>query len=363
MVSDEHLPEPRSARTDSDLRELVARQEQQNAALRRQLEHAQRLTTLGSLAAGALHDFNNALTCVLSFNQLNDGSDASSTPLYRAQIDRSARDAVTLAQQLLSLGRDHEARDEPVAIDAHLRVLAGGIERLLAPRVTCEFSIEETGAANIDPVLWSQVVLNLVTNARDAMPDGGTLTLTARETVVEGAPHVEVTVADTGRGVQDRDVPHLFEPFFTTKQERGGTGLGLSMARRILESRGGSIVLDRDVESGAAFRIRLPRIDGEAPRRRAPIELPRGSERVLIVADDPRTSLAVAALAHDLGYVTLTGDGQSAITLAADVDLVCVLDGADTKLRRTLRLDLEREALTPESFASSLRRALDERAR
>jgi PAS domain S-box-containing protein len=290
--------------------------------LERQLWHAQKLDAIGQVAGGLAHDFNNVLTVVLSgagtlARRLDDG------PLRREAegIARAAAHAAQLARQLLTFSRRTEGMAPGVPLDAGLRE----IERLLRMALpeTIRLVLElgaPTAHIQLDVERLSQIVLNLAVNARDAMPDGGSLTIRTDLDPADGM--VRLDVADTGCGMSPEVQARVFEPFFTTKPPSRGSGLGLATVSGIVQSVGGDVRLASTVGEGTTFTLRFPEI--EAPR--APVDMPQpdaspleGRETVLLVEDEPLVREAAAIALSEYGYEVLAADGiAEARELAAE---------------------------------------------
>ena len=244
-------------------------------ALRRseeQLRQAQKMEAVGRLAGGVAHDFNNVLTAVFGYVDLLleqfEGDDPRRADLQ--EIRRSAERAASLTRQLLAFSRKQVM--QPRQLD--LNEVIGGLQQLLSRLLMSHIEL----AVNLAPGLWrvkadpgqlEQVVINLCTNARDAMPEGGRLELaTANEVVTEDSPahhrgippgeYVALTVADAGHGIPDGIREHIFEPFFTTKASGQGTGLGLSMVYGIVKQSGGGIHVEPNEPQGTRFIVLLP---------------------------------------------------------------------------------------------------------
>jgi signal transduction histidine kinase len=255
----------------SNLRRLpeTLRREVREAGLRRdrrsleeQVRKAQKLGTVGLLASGVAHELNNLLTVVLGGSQLVHG-DLPESHASRKDLDEvieCARRATALTRQLLALGRGSNAH-EPQQVDLNgvlestgqlLRRLVGKhIEYLVRPG-------EQRAATVADPGLLDQVLVNLVLNARDAMPDGGTLTVSTRVVERAGLPFVVLTVTDTGVGMTAEVRSRIFEPFFTTKPGDRGTGLGLSTVLGIAKQYGGDVLVQSEPGRGTLFEVYLP---------------------------------------------------------------------------------------------------------
>jgi two-component system cell cycle sensor histidine kinase/response regulator CckA len=301
--------------------------------LEQQLAQAQRMESIGRLAGGIAHDFNNLLTVILSSVRLVIAR-LSSDAQVRADLDRikeAGERAARLTRQLLLFARRTPLA--PSQID--LNDLARQMERLLRPVMGEHIELRtalasELGAVMGDRAQLEQVLVNLAINARDAMPDGGRLTIETRNVTIgahrtPGHPEVPpgdyvlLAVSDTGAGIPSESLPHIFEPFFTTKPAGQGTGLGLATCHGIIHQAGGAILVDTEVGRGTTFTILLPQVAERAqPAAPPPRARPgRGSETVLFVEDDPAVRQVGVRILAEQGYrVLAAGSGAEAIALA-----------------------------------------------
>jgi signal transduction histidine kinase len=308
----------------SDLRETEER-----------LRQAQKMEAIGRLAGGVAHDFNNILTAIVGFGSilaesLPDGEDRK----MAGQIVEAGERAAALTRQLLALGRRQILAPHVVDPGAVIAGLTPLIERIIGEDI--EFKAiyaSDPLLVRVDPTQLEQVLVNLIANARDAMPSGGKLTVevagveldalyAATHPEVVPGPHVMIAVSDTGSGMSDEVRQHVFEPFYTTKEGSGGTGLGLATVYGVVKQSGGSIGVYSEPGSGAAFKVYLPRVFETAEVPVAPSlepEVPAGTETILLAEDDEAVrSIAVLALTR-AGYRLLAADsGPMALQLAAD---------------------------------------------
>jgi len=300
----------------------------------RALFQAQKMEALGKLTGGVAHDFNNVLQVLrgnLEVLESRYGRDSWSAERLGKAIDAVDRGA-KLASQLLAFGRQQPLA--PVVMNpAHqLRALDDLLRRALGETIEIE-SVVAGGLWNIlaDPHQLENVILNLAINARDAMPDGGKLTLELANatlddeyvsTVPDVSPgqYVMLAVTDTGTGMTREVMERAFDPFFSTKPEGQGTGLGLSMAYGFVRQSGGHIKFYSEIGEGTTVRIYLPRSTGTAvefpPRTSRSVE--HGEETILVVEDDPQVQSTVVELLTGLGYAVLkANDAQQALTVVA----------------------------------------------
>jgi PAS domain S-box-containing protein len=250
--------------------------------LEEQLLQSQKLEAMGRLAGGVAHDFNNLLTAITGYSDLVLTRAALPEEARRevGEIKRAADRAAALTRQLLAFGGKQVLEPKVLDLNAVVRQTEAMLTRLIGEDIAIRLQLaSDLGAVRVDPGQIEQVVVNLVLNARDAMPDGGTLTL-ATANVERGEPRVMLSVADTGSGMDEETMAHLFEPFFTTKDRGKGTGLGLSTVYGIVEQSGGQIEVESRLGEGAIFTIVLPRAD--------PSPSPAGSGRRLDVPLDIR---------------------------------------------------------------------------
>ena len=333
-----------------ELREAVEQRQQARDARRRAEEaihRAERLESLGQLAGGVAHDFNNVLGVITGAAELiqKDGPHAPAVQDRLAQIRRASERAATLTRQLLAFGRRQVLAARVVDVNESLRDTVGLLQPLVGENVEVVFQPRPDGAfARVDPHQLDRVVVNLAANARDAMPGGGRLSIRVETAAVgdAGVPwdgdlaageYVVVEVADTGHGMDAETRARAFEPFFTTKGPGQGTGLGLSTVFGIAKQSGGGVELEAEPGKGARFRVYLPRAEGSAAGR-APVgeaeepagPPPHGEATVLLVEDDDALRDVTSSLLETLGYhVRVAASGEEAVAaLARDggVDLV-----------------------------------------
>ncbi len=298
---------------------LIVRDVHDQQQLERRLAEAARLESVGRLAGGIAHDFNNLITAIGGYTQLLRER-CSADPVAVRDVDeiiKSADRAAALTRQLLAFARRQMV--QPRVIDANAVIVGANslLRRLVGERITIATTIAPTPARVLmDLTQFEQVLTNLAVNARDAMPDGGTLHF---QTSVE-ASSVIVTVSDTGTGLSSDVLEHLFEPFFTTKPPGHGTGLGLATCYGIIEQAGGRIEATSQLGEWTSFQITLPLAAGPADAvAPAPARLsaPRGSETILVAEDEPQIRQLVERVLSLLGYVVLAGgDGHEVIALA-----------------------------------------------
>ncbi|MCK9894503.1 PAS domain-containing sensor histidine kinase [Frankia sp. AgB32] len=295
-----------------------------------QLRQAQRLDAVGQLAGGVAHDFNNLLTVIDGYAEMllaqTDGPARADLTAIRNAADRAAG----LTRQLLAFSRNQTAK--PRAVD--LNDLVGGIEEMLRRLIREDVDLEVQAAA-APATVWAdhgqleQVIVNLAVNGRDAMPDGGRLTIAtdhvdldpdeAGRLGLSPGGQVVLTVTDTGHGMPPEVQARAFEPFFTTKDHGKGTGLGLSTAYGIIRQVGGHITVDSAPHAGSTFRVYLAAVAAVADQRRPDLgaeHLAGGDETILLVEDDPAVRELTERILTSAGYRSLVAaNGQEAIDL------------------------------------------------
>jgi two-component system, cell cycle sensor histidine kinase and response regulator CckA len=297
-----------------------------------QLEQSQRLEAVGRLAGGIAHDFNNLLTGILSYSDLILQELRPNDPVRSdvEQIRDAGQRAAGLTRQLLAFSRRQLLRPQVVSLNLSITELEPMLQRLLGPEVSLETSLDpELGNILIDPNQVEQALVNLVLNARDAMPTGGRLRLTTMNVELEGSPYVRLRVSDTGAGMDPATRARIFEPFFTTKQGGGGRGLGLSTVYGIVEQSGGRIAVQSSPGEGTTFNLEFPRYLGpETAIGTAPQRVPGiGTETLLLVEDEAAVRASVRRLLEWHGYTVLEArNGAEALKIYEsredEIDLV-----------------------------------------
>jgi signal transduction histidine kinase len=318
------------------------RQLEVESAERRKAEellwHSQKLEAVGQLTGGIAHDFNNLLAVIVGSLEVIRAALESDGELPRARILRllkaseAATDRATkLTQQLLAFARRSTLQLEVVTLDEVIVGCEPFLRRALGEAIALTLSFEpRLWPCRIDAAQFEAALLNLVVNARDAMPSGGKLeiavsnstidTAGARQAAVAEGPYVTVRVSDTGTGMDPDVAAHAFEPFFTTKDIGKGTGLGLSQVYGFIKQSGGHVAVDTKIGSGTTFRLYLPRCDQVAGMADASDEIaqqvPTGSETVLVVEDNPEVLELAVSTIGDLGYRVLSAsNGPSAMNI------------------------------------------------
>lgn len=302
--------------------------------LETQLAQARKMEAIGILAGGVAHDFNNLLSIMITYTTFALDALAESDPL-RADIEQVAKAgdrAVALTRQLLAFSRQQIL--EPVVLDLNATVteIEPMLRRLIGENIDLAVVQEPAlGSVSADPGQLEQVIMNLVVNARDAMPMGGTLTIETANvhvarvegswgTGLEPGQHVLLSVADTGSGIDDLTRERIFEPFFTTKGVGKGTGLGLSTVLGIVQQSGGHLEVKSELGKGARFEVYLPRVDKAVTPVVRATERPAlagGDETVLVVEDDEQVRNLTRAILRRHGYeVLVASNGGEAFLIA-----------------------------------------------
>ena len=282
---------------------------------------AQKLESLGRLAGGVAHDFNNLLTGIIGYASLLLERANGDVELKRdlGEIVRAADRAAELTKQLLAFGRRQVLKPRPLDLNAALDGVSTLLERLLGEGVQLVINRGgDLGTVRADPGQIEQVIVNLAVNAKDAMPDGGRLTIETRNV---GRDLVELVFSDTGVGMNEDTLAQIFEPFFTTREQ--GVGLGLASVHGIVHQSGGELSVESTPGEGSSFTIRLPRVfelPGSAEPGPKPAVAP-GSETILLVEDEDVVRDLTRRVLERQGYTVLAcSHGEEAVALAAADD-------------------------------------------
>jgi PAS domain S-box-containing protein len=330
-VASAHPPPPQAVEFVS----VIARDITERRHLEEQLRHSQKMEAVGLLAGGVAHDFNNLLTVIGGRSALLlERGDLSGAVLADVDLIRRTADrAAALTRQLLAFSRKQVLDPRPV----ELNTLVGGVVPMLRRLIGEDIELvivagPDLGHVVADPGQVEQVIMNLVVNARDAMPDGGTVRIeTARRELTQDVlhaqgrvppgPYTALIVQDAGHGMDEATLSRIFEPFFTTKEPGKGTGLGLSTVHGIVHQSGGHIGVDSAPRRGTTFTIYFPRVGpGAAATEAATASVPdasRGTETVLLVEDEEDVRELTSEILQRVGYTVLeTGDPLEALTVA-----------------------------------------------
>jgi PAS domain S-box-containing protein len=312
----------------------VANDVTERNSLQAQLVRPQKMESLGRLAGGLAHDLNNLMGVVLLFGDLTLESLGGESPLRHnvERIQEAARQSISIVRQLLAFSRKQIQQPRMLSLNTVVTGMEELLRRLIGEDVQLLVDLDtDLGTVKADPGQIEQIIMNLVLNARDAMPEGGRLrigtanaesddTESGRESGSSIGPCVTLTVSDTGCGIDLATQARIFEPFFTTKEPGKGTGLGLSTAYGIVKQSGGSISVQSELGHGATFRICLPRVKG-APQPKISAKpaghVPGGPETVLLVEDAEPLREVVREFLHRGGYNVLVAEGGAAALAAS----------------------------------------------
>jgi len=307
--------------------------------VQQQLFQAQKMESIGTMAGGIAHDFNNILSGILGYASiLKTALPKDSDHLADVEhIQQAARRAARLTSQLLGFARRETHRFQPIDLNDVVAETLDMLSHTLR-NVTIRHKLhEELWTVDADPTQMEQVLMNLCINARDAMPEGGTLLVETDnielqpDDLRQGRPaaapgrYVRMSVSDTGEGMDDETRKHAFEPFFTGK--KGGTGLGLATVYGIVTSHKGFVMLYSEPGQGTTVRVYLPVSAEHAPRRRAAAaEAPGGNDLILVVEDDIESQQLMARMLGDMGYrVIIAGSGSEALNTLDDHEIQLVI--------------------------------------
>jgi PAS domain S-box-containing protein len=302
--------------------------------LETQLLRAQRLESIGTLASGVAHDLNNILAPILMGAAVLRRSEMrANDEAILSTIEICAQRGADIVKQVLTFARGAEGERIQIQASVLLKDVAKIAQETFPKKITVRSGFSDAvWCVQGDPTQLHQVLLNLCVNARDAMPAGGTLSLSAENYPVDehyasmtpgakAGPHVRFEVADTGMGIPPENMVKIFDPFFTTKELGHGTGLGLSSVIGIVKSHGGFMSVDSEIGRGTTFKIYLPAIVGELeePQEKACTDSPRATGELLLIVDDEKSILQVAkALLEGHGYRVLTAqEGTDALAIFA----------------------------------------------
>jgi two-component system, cell cycle sensor histidine kinase and response regulator CckA len=323
------LPNTGSAEPSADTAAIVVEDMSERRALEERLRFAYKQEVIGRLAGGIAHDFNNMLTAILGYSDMLLEQLDEQKPIYQdlLEIGKAADRAATLTRQLLALSRRQVLKLQPLDLNDIVRDIEPMIRRLIGERIVIDVHMmDDLPSIKADRTQIEQVIVNLALNARDAMPEGGRLTVETSVASLEagdvltrdgGLPgdYVRLTVTDTGAGMTPEVRAKLFEPFFTTKALGHGTGLGLATVYGTVKQLGGHIGIDSEPSAGAAFRLYFPPTGGSAakpsprPDRRGQ---PIGAESVLLVEDEDTVRTFCRKVLRRHGYQVIEAANPSA---------------------------------------------------
>jgi len=322
-----------NAAVERELR--AAKMRRERTRLEEQFRQAQKMEAVGRLAGGVAHDFNNLLTVITGYSDLMLAGRDLTEPQRAAleEIRRSAERGGQLTHQLLAFSRRQPLEPRIVRVNDLILQMEKMLHRLIGEDVELiTIAAASRDTVEADAGCLEQVIMNLVVNARDAMPDGGKLTIetgtvqlsesfSARQLGIQPGQHVTISISDTGVGMDEDTQSHLFEPFFTTKGPGRGTGLGLATAYGIIRQSGGAIGIVSQLGKGATARIYLPVAEAKAEavsEKTTPVEQLTGAETILLVEDEARVRKLMVDILAARGYRVLEATrGNEAVQLAA----------------------------------------------
>lgn len=323
------------------LRDITERKhaEEKRRSLEEQLRRARRLEMIGQLAGGIAHDFNNLLSIILGYGEAVLTEMAVDNPFRTDLIEivKAGRHGAELTRQLLAFSRRQAMEPQLINLNEVIVDLEKMLRRLIGGEVTLKLSLGK-GIYNIfaDPGQVEQVIMNLLVNARDAMPNGGEIIIETKEVELDefyADTHVDVkpgkyillSVSDNGVGMDENTLSHIFEPFFTTKEKSGGTGLGLATVYGIVKQSGGEIGVYSEVGKGTTFKIYLPKKELPADKRAKAVETPEivgGNEHILVVEDEPSILDFMEKMLSYLGYkVSVASSAEEVIKMVEEKNL------------------------------------------
>lgn len=325
----------------------VKRDVTQHLELSRQLQQAQKMEAVGTLAGGVAHDFNNILQVTLGYTELmlNDRNLLENHRSDLSKIRDSAVRGADLVQRLMTFSRKTETNLRPLDLNNSVTEIRKMLERTIPKMIKIELNLaEDLKTVNADPTQIDQILMNLSVNARDAMPDGGilkfeTANIQVDERLFQGVSglqpgwHVMLSVSDTGSGIDTDHIEHIFEPFFTTKDVNQGTGLGLAIVHSVVQNHGGHVTCESRLGIGTTFKIFLPsfvcyEVGENSPRA---FDQLGGSETILVVDDDP--------MIRDLSLRILTRVGYKVLEASNGFEAINIYQGSPNSIDLVL-LDL-----------------------
>lgn len=304
--------------------------------LEERLRQGQKMEAIGQLAGGVAHDFNNLLSVIIGYSEILLGRVQAGDESHELleQIQKAGEKAAALTRQLLAFGRKQKLQVKLLNVNDIVQDMTKMLRRMVGEDIEMVIHADpQLGQVQVDPTQIEQILMNLATNARDAMPQGGTLTFTTQNLELEQslsrpdadiAPgkYVLLTVTDTGKGMDEATSLHAFEPFFTTKDVGKGTGLGLATVYGIVKQSHGHIELESQLNHGTTFRIYLPRQAAAivpALDSHSPSHVQRGQETVLLVEDEAIVRRLTSHVLQASGYTVLSASsGEEALTLCRE---------------------------------------------
>jgi PAS domain S-box-containing protein len=303
-----------------------------------QLRQSQKMEAVGRLSGGIAHDFNNLLGVIIGYSDVLEMKLEGNEALRKnvAEIKKAGTRASSLTRQLLAFSRQQVLQPKVLDLNAVVNDLAKMLRRLIGENIEIEIMSEVTvGKVKADHSQVEQIIMNLVVNARDAMPDGGKLTIqtsnvelgddvVSKHPYIQAGQYVELAVTDTGMGMDEGTKTHIFEPFFTTKEKGKGTGLGLATVYGVVKQSDGYVLVDSELGKGTTFKIYLPEVAKgvvPVPVESAPGRAQRGSETILLAEDEDSLRALISDLLQQNGYNVLAAScGAEALKIAESYD-------------------------------------------
>jgi signal transduction histidine kinase/ActR/RegA family two-component response regulator len=316
----------------SDITELK-RAEEERFKLREQLEQSRKLESIGQLAGGVAHDFNNLLGVIIGSAEMlqSDLPPDSDLRGYTADVLSAAGRGAALTRQLLAFSRQQVLQPVLLSLSGLIGDFEKMLRRIIPKNIEIRTQLKSTGQIVADAGQIEQVIMNLAVNARDAMPEGGRLTIETADIQVDEScarqlaeihpgPYAVLAVTDTGHGITPEVMNRIFEPFFTTKERGKGTGLGLGTVHGIVKQSGGTISVYSEPGRGSIFKVYLPRLERSVEvvtSRFSATEMPRGTETILVVDDEANLRNIVGEILRGLGYSVLVAEhGEDALRIS-----------------------------------------------
>jgi len=357
----------------------VKRDITEHIELSRQLLQAQKMEAVGTLAGGVAHDFNNLLQVVLGYTELilTDEQLPSAHKDDLTRINKAAKNGADLVQRLLTFSRKTETKPKPLNLNHRISQVEKLLSRTIPKMIRIETILaKDLKVINADPTQMEQVLMNLVVNARDAMPEGGKIVIQTADALLDEAyarthlgarpgPYVLLTVSDTGKGMDKETRDHIFEPFFTTKGVGEGTGLGLATVYGIVKQHSGHIMCYSEPDKGTTFKLYFPALIAEAGGEQQGLgPVPRGGTETILLVDDEEflRDLGTRVLLK-AGYTVLTAcDGKKALEVYSSqrgnislviLDLIMPQMGGKQCLEELLRMDPSVKVLVASGHAES----------
>ncbi len=302
--------------------------------LEEQLRHSQKMEAVGQLAGGVAHDFNNLLTVINGYSELHLNLLNSDDPLYHdlSEIKKAGERAAALTRQLLAFSRKQILQPKVIDLGKIVAGMEDMVKRLIGEHIDLDVQRDpKLNKTKADPGQIEQVIMNLLVNARNSMPNGGHITIVIKNVALDedaiatldGLQHgdcVMISVSDNGVGIAEDILPHIFEPFYTTKGVDEGTGLGLSTVFGIVKQSGGGIEVESKPGNGSTFRIYLPKVETSDSQEETDEHIDvsvEGDETILLVEDDDSVRELLTLTLEQFGYVILSArDGEGALVTA-----------------------------------------------